>query len=114
MAGDREQGTGDSQQLRTPRGRRLPIPLLVPFRVFARFPGPVRGVRSGDIRLLSPVTCPLSPGVQMPQFRRTDRLNEQLRQEIILLLRDEVRDPRVALATVTAVQTSPELDHAKV
>jgi len=50
----------------------------------------------------------------MPQFRRTDRLNEQLRQEIILLLRDEVRDPRVALATVTAVQTSPELDHAKV
>ena len=50
----------------------------------------------------------------MPQFRRTDRLNEQLRQEIILLLRDEVRDPRVALATITAVQTSPELDHAKV
>ncbi|HEU4560305.1 MAG TPA: 30S ribosome-binding factor RbfA [Longimicrobium sp.] len=50
----------------------------------------------------------------MAQFRRTDRLNEQLRQEIILLLRDEVRDPRVALATVTAVQTSPELDHAKV
>jgi ribosome-binding factor A len=50
----------------------------------------------------------------MPQYRRTDRLNEQLRQEIILLLRDEVRDPRVALATVTAVQTSPELDHAKV
>jgi ribosome-binding factor A len=50
----------------------------------------------------------------MPQFRRTDRLNEQLRQEIILLLRDEVRDPRVALATITAVQTSPELDHAKI
>jgi ribosome-binding factor A len=50
----------------------------------------------------------------MPQFRRTDRLNEQLRQEIILLLRDSVRDPRVALATITAVQTSPELDHAKV
>ena len=50
----------------------------------------------------------------MAQFRRTDRLNEQLRQEIILLLRDEVRDPRVALATITAVQTSPELDHAKV
>jgi len=50
----------------------------------------------------------------MAQYRRTDRLNEQLRQEIILLLRDEVRDPRVALATVTAVQTSPELDHAKV
>ncbi len=50
----------------------------------------------------------------MPQYRRTDRLNEQLRQEITLLIRGEVRDPRVALATITAVQTSPELDHAKV
>ena len=50
----------------------------------------------------------------MPQYRRTDRLNEQLRQEITLLVRDEVRDPRVTLATITAVQTSPELDHAKV
>jgi ribosome-binding factor A len=50
----------------------------------------------------------------MPQYRRTDRLNEQLRQEITLLVRDEVRDPRVGLATITAVQTSPELDHAKV
>ncbi|MBA2244025.1 MAG: 30S ribosome-binding factor RbfA [Gemmatimonadota bacterium] len=50
----------------------------------------------------------------MPQFRRTDRLNEQLRQEISLLVRDEVRDPRVGLATITAVETSRELDHAKV
>ncbi|HEX8692118.1 MAG TPA: 30S ribosome-binding factor RbfA [Longimicrobium sp.] len=50
----------------------------------------------------------------MAQFRRTDRLNEQLKQEISLLVRDEVRDPRVGLATITAVQTSPELDHAKV
>jgi len=48
------------------------------------------------------------------QYRRTDRLNEQLRQEVTLLVRDEVRDPRVTLATITAVQTSPELDHAKV
>lgn len=50
----------------------------------------------------------------MPQFRRTDRINEQLKQEITLLVRDEVRDPRVGVVTVTAVQTSPELDHAKV
>lgn len=50
----------------------------------------------------------------MAQYRRTDRLNEQLRQEISLLIRGEVRDPRVTLATVTAVQASPELDHAKV
>jgi ribosome-binding factor A len=50
----------------------------------------------------------------MPQFRRTERINEQLRQEISLMLRGEVRDPRVGLATITEVETSPELDHAKV
>lgn len=50
----------------------------------------------------------------MAQFRRTARVNEQLRQEIALLIRDEVRDPRVGLTTITAVETSPELDHARV
>jgi ribosome-binding factor A len=50
----------------------------------------------------------------MPKFRRTDRINEQLKQEISLIVRDEVRDPRVGLATITAVVTSPELDHARV
>lgn len=50
----------------------------------------------------------------MPRYKRTERINEQLRQEISLLVRDEVRDPRVGMVTVTAVETSPELDHAKV
>jgi ribosome-binding factor A len=50
----------------------------------------------------------------MPRFRRTDRINELLREEISVLVRNEVRDPRVGLATVTAVETSPELDHARV
>lgn len=50
----------------------------------------------------------------MPRYKRTDRLNELLREEIAVLVRDEVRDPRVGLVTITAVQTSPELDHAKV
>lgn len=50
----------------------------------------------------------------MPRYRRTDRINEQLKQEIAVLVRDEVRDPRVGLATVTAVEASPELDHARV
>jgi ribosome-binding factor A len=48
------------------------------------------------------------------RVRRTDRLNEQLRQEVSLLLRGEVRDPRVGLVTITAVEASPELDHAKI
>ena len=50
----------------------------------------------------------------MARFKRTDRINEALREEISLLVRDEVRDPRVSLVTITAVQTSPELDHARV
>jgi len=50
----------------------------------------------------------------MARFKRTDRLNEQLRQEISLLVRNEVRDPRVGMVTITAVETSPELDHARV
>ena len=50
----------------------------------------------------------------MPRYRRTDRVNELLREEISLVMRNEVRDPRVGLATVTAVETSPEMDHASV
>jgi len=50
----------------------------------------------------------------MARFKRTDRINEQLRQELSVLVRDEVRDPRVGLVTITAVKTSPELDHARV
>ena len=50
----------------------------------------------------------------MARFRRTDRINEQLKQEISILVRGEVRDPRVGVVTITAVETSPELDHAKV
>jgi ribosome-binding factor A len=50
----------------------------------------------------------------MPRFRRTDRINELLREEISVLVRAEVRDPRVGVATITAVETSPELDHARI
>jgi ribosome-binding factor A len=50
----------------------------------------------------------------IPRYRRTDRINELLREEIAVLVRDSVRDPRVGLATITAVETSPELDHAKI
>lgn len=50
----------------------------------------------------------------MARFRRTDRINEQLRQEVALLIRDDVRDPRVGDVTITAVESSPELDHAVV
>ncbi len=50
----------------------------------------------------------------MARYRRTARLNEQLREEISLLIHEEVNDPRAAMATITDVETSPELDHARI
>ena len=47
--------------------------------------------------------------------RRMGRVNELLREELSLLLLHELKDPRVvALTTVTHVETSPDLEHAKV
>ncbi len=47
--------------------------------------------------------------------RRTERINNLIRQEISELLQREMRDPRLAgLVTITRVTTSPDLHHAKV
>ena len=46
--------------------------------------------------------------------QRTDRVDELLRQEIGSLLAKEVADPRIGFATITDVETSPDLQHAKV
>ena len=46
--------------------------------------------------------------------QRTDRVDELLRQEIGTLLAREVADPRIGFATITDVETSPDLRHAKV
>jgi ribosome-binding factor A len=46
--------------------------------------------------------------------QRTDRLDELLRQEIGTMLEREVADPRIGFATVTKVETTPDMRHAKV
>lgn len=46
--------------------------------------------------------------------QRTERVDELLRQEIGALLAKEVADPRIGFATITDVETSPDLRHAKV
>jgi ribosome-binding factor A len=46
--------------------------------------------------------------------QRTDRVDELLRQEIGALLTKEVSDPRIGFATITDVETSPDLGHARV
>jgi ribosome-binding factor A len=45
---------------------------------------------------------------------RTDRIDELLRQEIGGLLARDVKDPRIGFATVTKVETTPDLAHARV
>ncbi len=46
--------------------------------------------------------------------RRTARLNEQLKRELSGLIRTDVRDPRVGVVTITGVETTKDLDLAKV
>ena len=46
--------------------------------------------------------------------QRTDRVDELLRQEISAILARELADPRIGFATVTDVETTADLRHAKV
>jgi ribosome-binding factor A len=46
--------------------------------------------------------------------QRTNRIDELLRQEIGGIITREVADPRVGFATITKVETTPDLRHAKV
>ena len=47
--------------------------------------------------------------------RRTERINDLLREEISELLRREMKDPRLGgLISITEVDVSPDLRHAKV
>ena len=53
------------------------------------------------------------PGVERVS-QRTDRIDELLRQEIGDLIAREIADPAVGFATVTDVETAPDLRHARV
>ena len=46
--------------------------------------------------------------------QRTERVDELLRQEIGSIVTREVADPRIGFVTVTSVETTPDLRHAKV
>lgn len=46
--------------------------------------------------------------------RRLARLNEQLKRELAMLIRTDVRDPRVGVVTVTAVDVTNDLSVARV
>jgi ribosome-binding factor A len=50
----------------------------------------------------------------MPQGYRPDRVADQIRAEISVLLAREVHDPGIGFLTVTRVQVSPDLQLARV
>lgn len=50
----------------------------------------------------------------MASHRRVQRLNQLLREELSRLIRRELKDPRVESVTVTDVDVSADLRHAKV
>ena len=46
--------------------------------------------------------------------QRAERVADQVQRELAVLLRDEVKDPRVGRITITSVEVSADLSHAKV
>lgn len=46
--------------------------------------------------------------------QRTDRLDSQIRAELMDLLQRELADPRVGFATITRVETAPDMRSARV
>jgi ribosome-binding factor A len=46
--------------------------------------------------------------------QRTDRLDSQIRQELMDLLQREMKDPRLGFATITRVETARDLGHARI
>ena len=55
------------------------------------------------------------PQHSRPQgFARADRVGEQIRRDVAMLIRDRVKDPRVGMITVLDVEVSKDFAHAKI
>src|SRR5215212_6112159 len=50
----------------------------------------------------------------MAQGSRPDRVADQIRAEVALMLAREVHDPGVGFVTITRVQVTPDLQHARI
>jgi len=46
--------------------------------------------------------------------QRARRVGDEIQRELAQLLREDVKDPRVGRVTITAVEVSPDLSHAKI
>ena len=50
----------------------------------------------------------------MAQGSRPDRVADQIRSEVASMLADEVHDPGIGFVTITRVQVTPDLQHARI
>ena len=48
------------------------------------------------------------------EYARTDRVADYLQRELALLIQQEVRDPRVGMVSITGVDVSRDLGHARI
>jgi len=48
------------------------------------------------------------------EYSRRERIADYLQQELALLIQRELRDPRVGMVSITAVQVSRDIAHARV
>lgn len=47
-------------------------------------------------------------------FSRTERVAEQIKRDLAVLIRDRIKDPRVGMVSIIDVEISKDLGHAKV
>lgn len=47
-------------------------------------------------------------------YSRTQRIGDQMQRELAVLIQREIKDPRLGLVTITAVEVTRDLSHAKV
>ena len=50
----------------------------------------------------------------MEFFKRTDRVGTLIRNEISIIIRQEVKDPRLGMLSITKVKVTPDLKHARI
>jgi ribosome-binding factor A len=48
------------------------------------------------------------------EYSRTERISELIQRELAQLIQTEVKDPRLGMVTVSAVEVTRDLEHAKV
>lgn len=48
------------------------------------------------------------------EFKRSDRVAQELKKEVAIILQREVKDPRIGMVTVSDVEVSRDLAYAKI